>query len=249
MKESLKKNMRVMVISSLTFCLGVFMIMMPLAANAALFEIISTSQSISGDAYYAYPVFDDDGNYIGMGYASDSFGDGSSTPTYLYGSADPSGPPPAEGSAHADAYSSLSIGENGFSGAIGALATGRQYMGAYGDAYAQSDLSIAFRVNELSKWQFSFYPLFGSYPYSVGMHLEYFGTGNTLFDTVDFYNCELTLSPLESYQLVMSGYAWGEQYCDAGLDAYASPAPEPATMLLFGLGLIGLAGLRRKFSN
>jgi hypothetical protein len=36
-------------------------------------------------------------------------------------------------------------------------------------------------------------------------------------------------------------------YGNAKLDNFMAEVPEPATMLLLGLGLIGLAGVRRKF--
>ena len=37
--------------------------------------------------------------------------------------------------------------------------------------------------------------------------------------------------------------------CDMGLTATAVPTPEPSTMLLLSLGLIGVAGIRRKFKQ
>jgi hypothetical protein len=41
-----------------------------------------------------------------------------------------------------------------------------------------------------------------------------------------------------------TGTTYGEEYQD-----YISRVPEPTTMLLFGLGLLGIAGIRRKFKG
>ena len=64
------------------------------------------------------------------------------------------------------------------------------------------------------------------------------------------------VTPGAQYSFVMiddippeqSGHPYGEADIDAvGAISSAAPIPEPATMLLLGSGLIGLAGFGRKF--
>ena len=42
-------------------------------------------------------------------------------------------------------------------------------------------------------------------------------------------------------------WPYGNLNADAAFETWMKPVPEPATILLFGFGLAGLAGLRRKF--
>jgi len=52
-----------------------------------------------------------------------------------------------------------------------------------------------------------------------------------------------------SYDLGPAGDHWGAGFKNITLNITPSSIPEPATMLLLGLGMVGLAGVKKKFKN
>jgi len=229
-------------VPSLMFFMGIFMILMPSAANAVTYQIVSTYQHIEGyyeysSIYYYYP----DLNY----FSTDSFSASSVTPTSLSDRVDTGY---GMSIAMARAFSELTVRADGFAGLT--IASG---FANYADNAAQiysgswsslSSSEIIFAPNQLSNWQFDI-----STSASCTISLVDLTTGNTLFNS--YGNYEVILSPLNSYKFSMSttssgrGFDWGDTYSRGDFSAIASAVPEADSGYLLLISIISVVAMRR----
>lgn len=224
-------------------CLGSFIILMPSPAKAVMYEVQSLYQSISGEiSGWEYVGFDEEtGNDIYTPYSGNFFHESISSPEYMFDMIS---------GGNDIALASLESNFNG-SGFSASIHTGF-FSPQSGYIQNQAYIDLVFRPYMTSIWKF--YGSFGS-----ELTLKDLTNDDVLIfelmimdSNTDNNICKFILNPSHNYELTMlaDGYFMEDDYTAYSyISADISSVPEPSCLLLLCLGLVGLAGVRRKFKK
>lgn len=232
-------------------CIGIFTILIPSFAAAANIQVLSSYQHIEG-SYYGW------NQSVDTYEESDGFFEESTVPTTLWDYTQGS----LFGGASASSRLNLSMGV--LEGWVHSDESWDWWDVGCSESSALAELDVIFTADSPSKWRWEVEGGFFPDPDDIEFYLDDATPGierTNLLDLWDFPinydvmsiffrgSIDLTLLPNHVYRIYMSSSSgpYSENHWEGSSVTFsASQVPEPTTMLLLGLGLMGLVGLKRK---